>query len=233
MRLRLLGLAALALLAASCGGPATPTPPSPQDILGRAGQAMARLDSFHFKMSHEGGGTPIMEGLTLEEVEGDVVRPGRMRATLGATYQVQSGKMYITLEIITVGDTTYMSSLVPGRWEALPSSVSPAGFFDPDAGMGGILASLEGLARLRDGDIAGVASYRLAGRVSSEVLRPVVGFPVPGEVIQAEVWVGRDDFLVRRLRLQGRVVEGDREGISRIIEVSRFNQPVAIEPPAP
>ncbi|MBI4297246.1 MAG: LppX_LprAFG lipoprotein [Chloroflexi bacterium] len=228
---RLLLLALLAALLA-CRGAGAPTPATltPEDILKRAGQAMGRLESFHFQMRHEGGTTPLMPGLDLIAVDGDVVHPGRMKATLGVKASGYAGEMFLSIDIVTIGDTTWMGGLFPGRWTAQPASVSPAGFFDPDAGMKAILEALTELALLPETKADGASAYRLSGKVDAEALRPVVGHPVPGAV-PVEVWISQADYRVLRLRLQGRLVEGDSEDISRIIDLSRFDEPVAIEPP--
>ena len=54
----------------------TPTPINPRALLEASGQAMAELDAFHFRIEHEDGGTPLAQGIVLEEAEGSIVRPG-------------------------------------------------------------------------------------------------------------------------------------------------------------
>ena len=63
-------------------------------------------------------------------------------------------------------------------------------------------------------------------------MRGLVPGAPEGETLHMEVWVGRDDYLVRKVRLTGRLVEADTPEIVRVLELSRFDEPVSIEPPA-
>ncbi len=226
-------LLALALLSA-CGGGSKPDTSSitPQEILDRAGKAMADLKSFHFKMTHEAGGsTPLLPGVILEDAEGDVARPGRLKAKLGVKSSGFGGEMFVSIDLITIGDTTWMGGIVPDRWASQPTAVSPAGFFDPDAGMSAILKSLTLAGRLPDEGMGKAGAFHLRGQVTTEVLEPMVGNPVPRVSVNTEVWIDQASYRVLRLRMQGPLVEGDVEGIARVIELSKFDEPVKIEPP--
>jgi hypothetical protein len=52
-----------------------------------------------------------------------------------------------------------------------------------------------------------------------------------GASISIEVWIGRDDFLLRSIRLEGRITEAEAEGIVRTLKLSGFDVPVTIEAP--
>ena len=82
----------LALAAHACGGsepdaartplPSTLTPTSTpvdlQAILRESGRVMEDLRSFHFKLSHRSGNTPLMANMVVDELEGDVVNPDKL-----------------------------------------------------------------------------------------------------------------------------------------------------------
>ncbi len=90
---------------------------------------------------------------------------------------------------------------------------------------------MNGAARLPDDEVSGVRAYRLAGQVATEVLRPLVGTPAPGGDVQAEAWIEQKGYRVLRLRLRGRILEGDSPDVSRTVDLSNFDRPLAIEPP--
>jgi hypothetical protein len=50
-------------------------------------------------------------------------------------------------------------------------------------------------------------------------------------MIDTEVWVDTEDFLLRRIRLEGRITEGEESGIVRTISLSDFDQSLEIELP--
>jgi len=53
----------------------------------------------------------------------------------------------------------------------------------------------------------------------------------PGLTVQVVAWVDRRDSTIRRIRLEGPFSPDEPAGIVRILELSRFDEPVDIEPP--
>jgi hypothetical protein len=51
---------------------------TPQEILSRAADRMAVVESFAFVMEHENGFTPIMQGLEMERAEGRISEGNRI-----------------------------------------------------------------------------------------------------------------------------------------------------------
>jgi hypothetical protein len=43
--------------------------------------------------------------------------------------------------------------------------------------------------------------------------------------------IGEDDHLLRRIEVSGPVAEGEPAAAQRVVEISRFDEPVTIEPP--
>lgn len=206
----------------------TPPPLTAQEIIARASECMEAVDSFHFKLEHSGGGTPIGMGLEIEEAEGDVKRPGRLQVTLLATL----GGMFLQVKVITVGETTYMTNPLSQLWEPLPSQFSAVALFDPDTGIAAIMKGLTDLVKLEDEEVSGVPSYHLRGEIASDDLLPITGgTTIEGVEIAAEAWIGKEDFLMRQVRFEGKITEAEEEGIIRVLKLSQFNEEVTIELP--
>ena len=49
--------------------------------------------------------------------------------------------------------------------------------------------------------------------------------------IDTKLWIGKEDFLLRQVRIKGQITEGEEPEIVRILKLSQFNQPVSIELP--
>jgi hypothetical protein len=79
--------------------------------------------------------------------------------------------------------------------------------------------------------VDGVATLKVEGTIDSGELREALGFAREGHTVKAEAWIGAEDSLPRRIRLTGRLVSTENEDVQRQIDLSRFGEPVEINPP--
>jgi hypothetical protein len=218
----------LMITVTGCTEPApAPAPLSASEIISQSSEKMEAVNSFHFILDQVGGGTPIAMGLEMTNAVGDIVRPDRLKATISGTF---SG-MFLEVQIITVGEEIYMTNPLTGKWELLPAQFSILKVFDPNTGIAAIMKGMVDLARLDDEEMEGVICYHLSGSIASDKLRPITVTSVEGVAIPIEVWIGEEDFLVRHIKLQGKITEGEVEGIIRTLKLSSFNEEVSIEVP--
>lgn len=103
--------------------------------------------------------------------------------------------------------------------------------FDPVAGINAAVRSVAdpvvtGTERVGDAD-----AWRVEGTLDSGALDAFVSDGEPGHEVRATVWIERGRFLVRRVRLVGRLAADEPADLVRRIELSDFDRPVAIEPP--
>lgn len=219
-----------ALLLSACGKTAPSAPPLPltaPEVIGRSLESMAEIKSFHFVLEHDGGGTPIAMGLMMDKAEGDIARPDRLKAKISTT--IMGG--FVEIEVITVGSVIYMTNPLTMKWELLPTEFSAVSIFDPDAGFTAILEGMTGLVKLEEERVNGLLSYHIAGQTPSEYLSSITLSSVEGVMIDTEIWVDTEDFLLRRIRLEGQITKGEKAGIVRTISLSDFDQVVEIELP--
>ncbi len=219
----------LPLLTLACGPKEKPAAPtlSPQEIIQRCSTAMEGLSYFHFELE-QSSESPIAMGLEMVSASGDIARPGKIKLNVSAAM----GNMAIEVGIITVGKTTYMTNPLSGQWEPLPTEFNAVKFFDPDTGIKAIIAGITSPTKLADEEISGVACYHLKGALNSSNLRPITcGAALEGISIDTELWIGKEDFLLRQVRLKGKIAEGEKADIVRTMKLSKFNQAVSIELP--
>jgi lipoprotein LprG len=205
----------------------TTTPLKASEIISKSSEKMESINSFHFVLDQVGGGTPIATGLEMTSAVGDVVKPDRLGTTISG---LLSG-MFIEVQIITVNEEIYMTNPVTGKWELLPAQFNILGVFDPNNGIAAIMKGIADLTKLDDEKMGGVVCYHLSGSIDSTVLRPIIVNSVEGVTIHTEVWIGEEDFLVRNIKLEGKITEAEAEGIIRTLELSNFNEEVSIEIP--
>ncbi len=224
---------AVALVAVSCGNPEpTPTPGiTAEDVRDRGAETLRNLSTVHFRVTHEEGGTDIGFSSTLTEAEGDGVFPDKAEFVAKATSAL-FGNAALELDIVQYGEITHLRDRISMVWQALPAGTLAIDFTNINGSIADALASLGGLDLTDGGSVDGAPVHKLTGTTPSTSMRGLVPGAPEGDTLQMEVWIGRDDYLVRKVRLTGRLVEADTSDIVRVLELSRFDEPVTIEPPA-
>jgi hypothetical protein len=222
-------LLVMVLITAGCGGTTTTPALTPADILMKSYDAMQGLNSFHAVLSQVGGGTPIVSGIEMTGVQGDVVRPDKLQITIDGTAM----GMTIQVKMVTVGTQTLMTNPLSGKWEALSagSQFNVLAVFNPGVGVAAIVKGMTGLNKLADEQVGDALCYHLSGGIASEALKPLTGSSITGATVNAEVWIGQTDFLVRQVKLTGKITDGEKDGIVRTLTLSDFNKPVEITLP--
>lgn len=211
----------------SCSSPQKQEP-TPQEILDEAGNKLANLESVHFKLDAEGGAFTVGPGLAASSLEGDVLKPDRLHVK-GKT---NIGGMTLDLNIIAVGDQIYFANPLTRRWEKLSANTGAKvpRVLGSD-GVARVLNSASNVRRNEDATIDGVTTYHLAGELDPAALASIFGSSAGSSPVPGEIWIGKDDFLVRQIRLSGPLMENDAANVVRTIHLSRFDEPVLIEAP--
>ena len=197
------------------------------EIFNKSGERLQAINSFHFGLDQVGGGTPIAMGIEMIKAEGDVVRPDKLQTTISGTTM----GMALEVKLVTSSEKTYMTNPLSGKWELLPEQFRILSLFDPGAGIAAIMKDIAVPTKLTDEGVGGTICYHLKGSVVSDSLRPIIGSAATAVVISAEVWIGKEDFLVRHIKLEGKITESEKEGIIRTLDLSNFDQEVSIKLP--
>lgn len=234
MKRLLLMTLVLAAAVLGCGKEEAPTVEipdlSPEEIVARASPRLDEVDSLHFKLEHEGGGTPILVdiGLDMIEVSGDIVPPDRAKMEIDARW----GNQRLDVQLVTVSGTTLITNPVNGKWEVLPEDWTAVELFKPDVGIKAVMESVTNPVKLEEQRVGGALCFRLEGDIPSEALDAIAaGHAAEGEIVHVEFWVGVEDFLLRKVVFDGIITEYEEPGITRTLTVSRFDEPVTIELP--
>ena len=226
-------LAMALMLSLACRSSVTPTPTetattfSVQQVLANAAEKFEALESFHFTLDHQGGGTPIAMGLEMEKVVGNAVAPDKLSADIEANIR----GLYVEVTTIAIGDSTYLTNPFTQEFEDISIAIKPGGFFDPARGVGAIIREAMEPTVIAETFLGDVPVFHVAGKVASESLRSIFASAVEGIILDAEIWIGMDDFLVRQITLDGRITSDEDDGIFRTLTLSDFDQPFTIEAP--
>ena len=239
------GTAALFLavgLLLQIAAPARPAAARQEDggaLLLQAAQTMAGLTSFHFELTTVRGKTLFMENLELVEFAGDVLRPDRFRASVTAKAAVTE----ITIDVVGIGTHLWISDptapdggyievdLVQGQTGAGPS---PADLLNPDRLMVAAVALIEEPVIGDTETINGVETTRVDGLFDPGRFAPA-GTPPPGlnlgQPLLVSAWIDATG-LVHRIEFIGPLTTVELPDVIRRLDLSSFNEPVVIEPPA-
>lgn len=218
-------VAAVALAAAAgCGGSDETT--SAETLVQESADATGALESFHFTLDVQnvpGSGA----GLQLTSAEGDVAVPDRARADVGGTF----AGVPITTQIVAVGDEVWLKNPLSGDWQAVDVTTTPVALLDPEKG---VLAVMEGISDpVSEGteELDGATLQKVSGTAAAADVAPLVAVPPSVREVSVTLWIGEEDHLLHRIEASGPVAAGEPENVARVVDLSRFDEPVTIEPP--
>ncbi len=221
-----LACAAAAWLA-GCGGGGGERP-SAQEVVSATSQATAKQTSFRFTLEVRGV-PPSATGLSLTHADGAVVVPDRLQAKVAGTF----ARIPIASELVIVGGRDYFKDPLTGRWRTLDIATSPVALFDPRAGVLAVVRRARELAIAGEESVGGVDTYHLRGKVRARDAAPLVAARASGDrLVELDLWVGKDDDLLRRVRVSGPIGAGEPAGASRTVELRDFGRSFGIEAPA-
>jgi lipoprotein LprG len=222
----LAALATLVLLAA-CSGPGT-SQPDPGRVLRDAGHSMASVKSV--KADAKFGPGVSLQGLTLTTASSSVLLPDQS----DTTFKVKQGDFLVDVRVVTSGGHVYLR-LPFSRFSELSDTQAAeipnlARLFDPNSGLASVLAagknpSYQGTEKVGDADSDKVSTSYTAAQVGR-----LLGL-TPAGPVNATVWAGQSDHLVRRVILAGPLLQAGKN-VQVQVDLHDFNRPVEITAPA-
>lgn len=216
----------------------------PAALITQAAQTMSALTSFHFDLTSINGKTTFVEGIELDEVSGDVVRPMSFRAE--ATIGITLASIKIT--IISIDGHTWMTDPFSSDGSFTDLGQADFGALDPTILINPDRLILPAIGTVQNPAIAGtekiddVDTTRIDGTVDIAAALAVVATPVPQaaeEELQIQfpdsmpfsAWVDSENRVVR-VEITGAVLPNEDSNIVRRVDFSAFNEAVDIQPPA-
>lgn len=186
---------------------------------------------MHFVVDLTGSPTYLdsANAMILRHVEGDVVRPDKMRAMV----KVALPGVFVQIAAIGLGDRQYATDPLNNKWQEIPPEwgFNPTSLFAEGAGLAPVLLGVRNLAAMPDEAIDGQAHYHLRGSIGGvQISRLLGGLEAPADM-GIEVWFGENDFYIRRIKLADSQ-PGASDPAMWQMQLSDFDKPVAIEPPA-
>ena len=158
-------LASFCLSVPACGDDTKASRPDAAQLLQRATAATQAVKSFHFKLSHENGATPMPLNLQLTSAEGDVVVPDRLQADIRA----KASSLSASLKVVSIGDRTWITNPFSRRWQLLPNA-SLRDIADPARLVTSLLSGLSEPAFVGQDEVEGTKTHHLTATVDAAAL---------------------------------------------------------------
>lgn len=204
----------------------TPTPITIDAVLAESGQAMADLQSFHFQMAHEIGSTEFVPGLKADDVSGDVLSPDSLSAEMRGLF----AGFGVRIRFIAIGNDNFMTNPLSGTWNRIDTEVTPIGFFNPQQGISSMMVKVQE-ASFSEPPTSNAKVYRIQGFMPAEALSPLLGNTIAGSRVTVALEIDRLTMRLLKATFDGKVTPTDQDDTLRVVTLSKFDEPVTIEPP--
>jgi hypothetical protein len=215
---------ALVALAAGCGGDEGGDDPA--DVIAESAERTGEIESFHFTLDVQN--VPITtSGLQITSAEGDVAVPDRASADVTGNFAGVS----LTTQVIAIGDDVWLLDPLTKKWTMIDVSTTPIALLDPTEGILGVMAGVENATDAGTEKVGDVTVRKITGTADTAAVAPLVATSASEGEVPVALYIGEDDLLLRRVDVTGPVAEGEADDSLRTFEISRFDEPVEIEPP--
>jgi len=192
---------------------------------------MAKLKTVSATLSFTKGAITF-QGFTLVRAKTSVRLPGDS----DTTYTVKQQDLSISLEVVISGGHVYLhlpfstfQELTGAQAVAIPDL---AKLFDPATGLPAIIPAGRNPKYLTSEKVDGVDSQKIGVTYSADQVHSLLAQLSSSVDVNATVWVGASDHLIRKAVLDGAFGDGGKEAAVEV-DISGFNAAVNITPPTP
>jgi len=227
---RIAVLLLLSMSAASCGGGGAAPPAASvdvDDLISRAADAMASLESARFTMERSGAVVEVA-GLEFATAEGQYAAPSSARAILG----MKVGDLSVDIGTIAIEDRVWLTNPLTGGWEEITGGTgfNIAVIFDSRVGWVPLLTDdLSGIEYLGMRDGGEGSRHVIHGTIAASRIEFLTAGLVEAQSVESDIWLHPESGHITRVEFETTM----EAGVSRwVIEMSDFDAPVTIDAPA-
>jgi hypothetical protein len=221
-----LAYVACALLVA-CGGENVDS----AKVLRDGGNEMGRLATVAATLKLTKG-TITIEGFHLISAKTSV----RLPADSDTVYTVKEQDVSFSLQVVIASGHTYLhvpfSQFQEVTGEQAQAFPDMAKLFDPSTGLPAVIPQGTNPKYVSTDSVGGSDCYQVASTYTADQVRSLLSELDSSGPVDAHVWVGKSDHLIRKAVLDGPF--GDAGGPAKVeVTISGFNRPVVITSPTP
>jgi hypothetical protein len=229
-------LVAFVLLTACGGSSASPQPTaSPSlaanEILARSSTQLAATKSLRFHLGVEGI-TYIDPANTIQllDADGELEREDRVHVRF--KIKVVPG-ITITTELITIGDQSWTTDLITGKWGSAPYEFTydPSVLFDNQGGVGPVMNKVNNAQIVGREQVRGRDTYHVSATTNEEIVGPVTSNTMHGSPVLTNLWIDANTFDLLRAQLEEPASSTNSSPAKWTLELFDQDGPITIEPP--
>ena len=229
MRRGVVALVTLAILAGCQGN--QPAAVDPNQTLGASAMAMAKLKTVSATLKFTKGAITF-QGFTLVSAKTAVQLP----ADSDTVYTVKRQDISISLEVVIYSGHVYLhvpfstfQELTGKEAAAMPDL---AKLFDPTSGLPAVIPAGRNAKYVGAEKIGDVDTQKLRATYSADQIRGMFAQLSSSVDVDAEIWAGTADHLIRKAVLDGSFGDGGKPATVEV-NITGFDAPVSITPPPP
>ncbi|ABX05289.1 MAG TPA: LppX_LprAFG lipoprotein [Herpetosiphon sp.] len=221
-----LGLLVVAMALVACGNADVDA----AKVASEGATAFESVNNFHFKLTVSEGEAAPLGDIIIIDADGDSIRPDKIQAKIKA--KLAGAPIAVNINGIIIGADAWITPnpFNPTAFEKLEDT-GGLETFSPAKGISDVLRGLKTPTFVEEAEIDGTATYHISGEVDAQSVSALTGGVAEAGTIKLDLWIGKDDKLLRQLVAVGRLVSTEKETIKRTLIVSKFNQTLTIEPP--
>jgi hypothetical protein len=225
------GLVAVLALALIAGCSGNQPSVDPVKSLRDASTAMAKLSTVKATLKFTKGAITF-QGFTLVGARTSV----RLPSDSDTTYTVKQGDLSIGLEVVIAGGHVYLHlpfSTYQEMTGAQAASIPDlAKLFDPAIGLPAVIPAGRNAKFITTEQVDGVDAQKIGVTYSADQVKGMFAQLTSTVDVNAQVWVGASDHLIRKAILEGAFGDGGKDAAVEV-DMSGFNAAVNIAPPSP
>ena len=189
---------------------------------------MSTIAYAAFDLDHDVGSSYLSGlGVHLESVAGHIAMPDRYSLKMEALTADRNN--YLSVGIVGIGGRAYMNLL--GRWGETDPLTLPFDFSNLGQRLADVMRAIEEPTVVGEEQVDTVAAWRIGGTVDSGAFKGLLVNASPGEPIKIDAWIGRNDSLLYKARVEGKLFSDDEAGAVRVLTITAVDVPVEIEAP--
>lgn len=204
------------------------TQPTSQQLLSALQKNFRTVSSFHVVMKTQNLGTATSGRVQIRSADGDVIMPDKVKAQASVILSGQN----VTVNLISVGNTQYITDPITGQWRVVKGVLDPRILTNPDTGIVSLAGKLQNVSKPTDDTVNGIPCWRINGQLDAKYLAFLTGGGVPaGTMLQTSLCAGKADTLPYELSVTGRATASDSAQTVRSFDISNYNKNLNITAP--
>ncbi|MFI5282242.1 MAG: LppX_LprAFG lipoprotein [Candidatus Dormibacterales bacterium] len=228
---RAISCLAVCLVLAGCGSSSQPASIDPVQLLRDSGAAMGSLKTVSATLKFTKGSVSF-QGFTLVSAKTAV----RLPADSDTTYTVKEQDFTVALEVVITGGHVYLQVPFSALHEETGATAAAlpdlAKLFDPSTGLPAVIPAGRNAKDSGEDSVDGVSTHVVDATYTADQVHGMLAQVSSTGDIQARIWIGEADHLIRRATLDGAFGDGGKESAIEV-DISGFNAAVSITSPSP